>query len=362
MKKIVICGGHLTPAQSLIEVLGKREDLRIYFFGRKFVTQGSKSISTEYKQISKDKVTFKNITAGRLPRHFSKYAPLSLLKIPIGFVQTFCYLVLIRPSLVISFGGSLSFPTIFSAWLLGIDTVTHEQAAVPTISNQLNSLFVKKIYVSWPATQAYFPKEKTVVIGNLVRSSLIAGLGQSIKPAKRNTIFITGGNQGSHFLNWFVFENIKNLKTWEIIHQVGASNFKNDHEKAAAIKQKNYHWFEFIGPLELKKIFEESQIIIARAGANTVWELALFGKVAILIPLPHSAGSEQQKNAQILKDAGSAIVIKQAEASPAVIQDAIVQAQKNYPSMQKSAASFAKTMSYNGSQLLADDICSILKS
>ena len=360
MKKIVICGGHLTPAQALIENLSSKKDIKIYFFGRKYVTEGSKNLSAEYKQISAYNVVFKNIIAGRFARHLSKYTLISISKIPIGFIQSFLLLLAIRPKLIISFGGSISYPVIFCGWLLGIESITHEQAVVPGLSNRLNGLFVKKIYVSWKESLEYFPKEKTTVIGNLVRSSLLRGESKKLKQAKKHTIFITGGNQGSHFLNSFVFKNIGKLNSFNVIHQVGTANFKDDHDKAKSIKQSGYLWYDYIKPEALKSIFDSSNIVIGRAGANTVWELALFGKVAILIPLLHSAGSEQEKNASILSNAGSALVINQNIATAEKIIESIGKIQTNYGKMLKSATSFSLTLPKNADLILASIVRDLL--
>lgn len=362
MKKIVICGGHLTPAQALIENLVKEKDIEIYFFGRRNVTEGNRNLSAEFKQISNYKVVFKNIVAGRFTRHLSRYTIISIIKIPIGFIQSIFLLLLIRPKLIVSFGGSISFPVVFCAWLLGIDSITHEQAVVPGLSNRLNGLLVKKIFVSWSDSLKYFPKEKTLVIGNLVRSSLLKGNEKKLKLPKKNTIFVTGGNQGSHFLNTFIFKNIGKLNSFNVIHQIGTANFNSDHDHAKSIKLGSYLWYDYISPETLKSIFDSAQIVISRAGANTIWELAFFAKVAILIPLPNSAGSEQDKNASILQDSGSAIVTSQKEATAEKILKDIEKVQANYSKMQKYATTLARTLPKNADQTLAREVMKIIST
>ena len=138
MKKILILGGHLTPALALIESL-KEQKVEIIFLGRKKVTEGKKPPSAEYQQVGNLNVKFQNIVTGRIQRHLTLYTVPSLFKIPIGFIQTFLTLLYFRPSIVVSFGGSLSFPAVFAAWLLGIGSITHEQSAIPGISNRINS-------------------------------------------------------------------------------------------------------------------------------------------------------------------------------------------------------------------------------
>ena len=98
-------------------------------------------VGAEYKIISTLNVNFRAITAGRLQRKFTKYTIFALLKIPIGFIQSFVYLALERPHIIISFGGYLSLPVVFCSWLLGIKSITHEQSTAPGLANKLNSLF-----------------------------------------------------------------------------------------------------------------------------------------------------------------------------------------------------------------------------
>ncbi len=161
MKKIVICGGHLSPALALIGQLQKEKDLEIIFFGRKFATEGSANTSAEFKEINSQNLKFVNITAGRLSRKLTIPALISYLKIPLGFIQSFFNLLILRPKLIVSFGGYISPPVVFCGWLLGIDSICHEQPVVPGLANKINSLFVRKIFVSWPDTAKYFPENKT---------------------------------------------------------------------------------------------------------------------------------------------------------------------------------------------------------
>lgn len=356
MKKIVICGGHLTPALALIEGLEGKKDTRIFFFGREFSTEGSRSPSAELRVISDKKIgnarrqiKFIKITAGRLQRKFTGHTIPSLIKIPIGFLQSFCQLLLIRPDIVVSFGGYLSTPVIFGAWLLGIDSITHEQAAVPGLANRINSLFVKRIFLTWSQTQKYFPAKKTEIIGNLTRKSINNKSIQNkmLKEfiAKRtNIILVTGGNQGSHFLNVLTRALVPELKEFSVIHQIGTANLEDDLAKSKKIKSLNYFPIDYIDPKDIGTVFTKAQLLIARSGANTVWEIAVLGKVAILIPLPISASQEQTENARILQKAGFAKLIKQSEATSENIESQIHEIFKNLNLYKKKAQNFSKTL------------------
>ena len=358
MKKIVVCGGHLTPALALIEKFENDKNYKILFFGRKYATEGSKSLSAEYRVITQKGIHFWVIESGRLQRKFTRFTISSLLKIPLGFLESFIFLLFVRPSLIISFGSYLSVPVVFSGWLLGIDTIAHEQSIVPGLATKINSIFAKKLFLSWPQTLSYFQKEKCQVIGNLVRKSLFKTNAKSraVKQfliRSKKLIFITGGNQGSHFLNKLVFGSLDILKDYHIFHQVGTVNYQGDWDLANRVKQKNYLAVDYIQPEDIGAVLNKASVVISRSGANTVWELAVLAKVAILVPLPIAAGSEQKANAEILEKAGSSIVLSQQDIDSKVIKAAVGEIIASYAKYQNAAQKFQKTLPLDASFKIA---------
>lgn len=366
MKKIVICGGHLTPALALIEELQKKRDLAIIFFGRKYATEGSNSLSAEYKTISAAGIKFYEIAAGRIQRKFTKYTLGSFLKIPIGFIQSLFYLLKVRPDLIVSFGGYLSAPVVFASWLIGIDSVTHEQSTVPGLATKINSLFVKKILLTWRECSDFFSKEKSQVIGNLTRKSIFQKNAKDAKIQKflkspQKLIFITGGNQGSHFINTLIFNLLPQLKSFQVLHQVGTANYKGDWDNAKKIKQKNYLAVDYLDTDNIGPVFAGSDLVVSRSGANTVWDLAILAKASILIPLPIAAENEQQKNAQILEKAGSAIILNQKDLTGQILKQKIDYMFKSLPKFQKNAQTFSKTLPKSASKILTAEILKLIE-
>lgn len=358
MKKIVVCGGHLTPALALIEQFENDQNYQILFFGRKYATEGSRSLSAEYRVITQKGIRFWVIETGRLQRKFTKYTIPSLFKIPLGFLESFIFLLWQRPALIISFGSYLSVPVVFSGWLLGIDSVAHEQSKIPGLATKINSIFVKKLFLSWPQTLAYFQKEKCQVIGNLVRKSLFKTNAASFAIKKfltssQKLIFITGGNQGSHFLNKLAFSSLDIFANYHILHQVGTTNYKGDWQHATRIKQKNYLALDYIQPQDFGAVLNKASLVISRSGANTVWELAVLAKVAILVPLPIAASGEQKANAEILKKAGSSIVINQKDLDTKVLKEAVNKIVKNFKKYQNAAQKFQKTLPLDAASKVA---------
>lgn len=319
--------------------------------------EGVKSKSAEYRLISQKSIKFIAITAGRLQRKFTRYTIPSLFKIPVGAVQAFYNLVIIRPDVVISFGGYLSTPVVISAWLLGIDCVVHEQATVPGLANRINSLFAKKIFLTWLATRNYF-SVKAQIIGNLTRDAIKnteardGQIRQFLKKSKK-LIFVTGGNQGSHFLNLKAFDLLPHLGDFSVIHQVGTTNYEGDFDRAAKIKKPNYLAIDYLDSGNIGAVLNRADLVIARSGANTVWDLAVLAKIAIFIPLPISASGEQEENSKILEKAGSAIVIPQKHASTQKILEAISILSNESSAYRQKARQFAKTLPKDAADTLA---------
>lgn len=359
MKKVIICGGHLTPALALIEKLEEKGQVEIIFFGRMYTAEGTKSQSAEYKIISGKKIKFIALTAGRLQRKFTRYSISSLAKIPIGFLQSMYFLIKYRPAVVVSFGGYISQPVVFTAWLLRIKSITHEQSAIPGLANRINAMFCDRVLLSWPQSGEFFKNKKTEVIGNPVRSDVYktAGANQEINDfikKSQKLIFVTGGNQGSHFINKLILSSLPRLSGYHVLHQVGTINYKGDFERAEQMASKSYLPFDYLTSSDFGAALNKASIVVSRSGANTVWELATLAKPAVLIPLPISASSEQLENAKILEEAGFAIILNQNAAEPEVLLEKLNFIENNYKDFKDSAQKFSKKMAQNAAQKLAD--------
>ncbi|MEK7581109.1 MAG: UDP-N-acetylglucosamine--N-acetylmuramyl-(pentapeptide) pyrophosphoryl-undecaprenol N-acetylglucosamine transferase [Patescibacteria group bacterium] len=366
MKKVLICGGHFTPALALIEELEKNKNIEIVFIGRKYSVEGVNKTSVEYKEIKRKGIKFLTLTTGRLQRKFTTRTIPSLLKIPFGFFQSFLYLLVVRPNLVMSFGSYVSTPVVVSAWLLAIPVLTHEQSSIPGLANRINAIFGKTVFVAWPASTKYFKVNKEVkVVGNLIRKSVYKTDAQSPQIKKflkdhKNIIYITGGNLGSHIINNHIFAALP-LTGFSVIHQVGSINYKQDLETAKGIKAQNYLPLDYISEGDIGAVLNAAQIVIARAGANTVWELASLAKPSILVPLPIAGANEQAENAKILESAGSAVIIHQKDLTPAKLKEELHAVSINLEKYKKAARNFKKTLPADPTNLVLSEALKYLK-
>jgi len=360
--KILISGAHFTPAQAVIEELLKfkketdirkqslqilsqrsfadaQDDTRIVYVGRRTTREGDRSLSVESQVLPKMGVKFISITAGRISRYISFASVISLFKIPIGFVQAFIILLKEQPNVVVSFGGYVSVPLVFMAWLLNIRVIIHEQTLVSGLANTFSALFADKIAVSFE--QGYsFNKSKTMVTGNPMRRKIIEPVQKGSKEIeeminlsekqKKPLILITGGNQGSHSINEVVEEGLEELtKKYVVIHQTGDSKFK-DYERLAQKQDSgskvrgtiearmtavNYYVTKWISEDDMGRLYANVDFVVSRCGANTLLELAYHQIPTVMIPLLFATKDEQTKNAKFFSAKGLGVVLSQKDLS-----------------------------------------------
>ncbi len=325
MKRIFITGGHLTPALAVIPKL-QEKGWEIVFVGRKYALEGEKTLSAEFQAINNLGIKFLTIYTGRLQRSFTRYTIFSLIKVPFGFFQSLYWLITIRPGVILSFGSYVALPVALAGWILRIPVITHEQSVVPGLATRIIAKVAKKICISWPETEEWFPKEKTILTGNPLREEIFEKTSSSnIKYPDDNLplIYITGGSLGSHAINDAVSQILSQLLIkYRLVHQCGESQTFKDYEilntKHILLSpnfQKRYLLTKYIGPKDIGWVMNNADLVISRSGANTVYELAALGKPAILIPLPWAGQKEQMENAKILEAAGTVTILTQEKLS-----------------------------------------------
>lgn len=333
--KVLITGGHITPALAVIEELKKHPGVKIIFVGRKNALDFEKTLSFEYRSIKRLGIKFIDLKAGRLTRTVSLISLINFLKFPLGFFAAFKILTREKPDIILSFGGYLALPIAVLGWLIRIPVFTHEQTLIPGLTNRIIGLFAKRIFISFPQAGQYFDRKKVVFTGNPLRSSIfssrlvfrkpsqvnqgLTGGGFNFAKLKKTTqetdkkvIYITGGSLGSHRLNLLIEAILpKLLKNFLVIHQTGDTKQFRDFERLSKINHRNYfikrHFFDD----EIGLIYSLADLVVGRAGANTVFELIVLKKPAVLIPLPWSAYGEQETQARLLKRKGVAEVFYQ---------------------------------------------------
>ena len=305
--KVLITGAHFTPALAVVNELKKYKDTEIVYVGRKTTLEGDKALSAESQILPSLGVKFIPIITGRLQRSFTIYTIPSLLKIPIGLLQALYVIIKEKPDVILSFGGYVAVPVVFTGWLFSIPIITHEQSVVMGLANKISSIFADKIAVSFPSNNS-----KAILTGNPIRREILDG----VKPHyhKELNILVTGGNQGSHVINLAIEEVLDQLtKIASIIHVTGDNKF-GDFGRLEKLQNDRYTVKKWIGEdwgQTLKKI----DLVISRAGINTLSELAYLGIPALVVPIPYLFADEQDKNAKYFEKLGLVKILPQSRLS-----------------------------------------------
>lgn len=352
---IFITGGHATAAIAMIEELRLRlPSWHIVFIGRRYAFEGKGIESEEYRMIRAKGIPFLSLVAGRLTRAVTLFTLWSIIKIPFGFLQSFWFVLMHRPTAVLSFGGYIGFPVVCAARLLGIAAFSHDQTRVPGLGTRLASLLGAKIFLSFP--NAKMPN--ALLTGLPIRKALF-------RPARRPSwvpsiskpiLYITGGSTGSVSLNALVSPLIPILsKEYLVIHQTGALFQKN------SFRNPSYISIRYIDMPDYAWILQNAGLIVGRSGANTVGEIGALGKVAIFVPLPWSAGGEQKENALYLAKNGGAVVLDQKTLTSKTLHSQIMNVAQHIETFKKRAKSFSSRIPRDGAARLVDAIASEIR-
>jgi len=274
-------------------------------------------------------VPFVAIQTGKLRRYLSVKTITDMLRIPVGIAQAWQRVRAFDPDVIFSTGGAVSVPTVV-AGSRRAPVLTHEQTAQVGIANRTAARFAKRFAVAFEETAEVARKHHrhVVITGNPVRASLAGGSKTrgwehfGVSP-DLPVVFVTGGARGASPINTRIEALLPDLlERTQIVHQAGPAVANDDADRLREKREswperlrKRYVVQEFLGS-EIADLYAITDIVIGRAGAGTVSELAYLGMPAILLPLPGTWGDEQRKNARVLANADAAIVIEQTDATP----------------------------------------------
>ena len=344
-------GGHVLPALAVVDELRRRSKID------EIIWIGSED-GVERSAASNAGIPFVPIPTGKLRRYLSLRNVTDAVRVPLGIVAARRALRRFRPHIVLSTGGFVSVPTVIAA--VGIaPVVTHEQTAILGLATRINARFAASLAVSHERTAAEARKlhRNVVVTGNPVRAWLANGeRGRGLAfmgfTSHLPVVLVTGGARGASPINRRIADLVPELLEWsQIYHQTGPASANADGAELRSRRgtwperlRSRYQVVEFVGD-ELADVYAATDIVIGRAGAGAVAELAYLGKPAILIPLPGAGGDEQAANARILSDAGAALLIPQHEATPTKMREELLSL-LDHPARRAQMAAAARSVAH----------------
>ena len=296
-------GGHVFPALAVANELRNR--------GVPVVWLGTKN-GLEAKVVPDAGFPIRWIDIGGLRRKGRMAYLFAPVKLARACIQAFFIIRKIKPCAVLGMGGFVSGPGGLMAWLVRKPLLIHEQNAVAGLTNKILAKIAKHVFVAFPET---FTKNE-IQVGNPVRKEIVNLEAPEIRLAKNTgalKLLIIGGSLGAVRLNELLPEAISKIATEdrpEIIHQTGVKNI--DQAK------KCYKQFNVEAKVEafiddMAQVYSWADLVICRAGAMTIFELAAAGVASVLVPYPYAVDDHQTSNGQFLADAGAAILVQQKE-------------------------------------------------
>ncbi len=346
-------GGHVYPLLAVLDELAsmRDEEFKISYLGPK------SAFDEEFRERDVN-VTY--VASSKMRRYFSLLNIIDVPKFFFAFFQALVYLFRFMPHVVFSKGGPGALPVILAARFYLIPVVIHESDAVPGLTNRLSARFAKRIAVSFFEAARFFPKEKTALTGNPVRQSLFAE-GFSREHAKQHfgfdtnlpMLFFLGGSQGAEQINDFLLSNLGEfLPKYQIVHMAGVKNFKEVDELArfslkdfGEEERRRYRWFSYLDLADLRFAYAGADVVVARAGSGSIFEIAAFGRASILAPLRGAANDHQCANAYAYASSGAAIVVEKENFTPHIVElkvKDIVTSPELKDRMERSARAFAR--------------------
>ena len=348
-------GGHFYPiiavAQKVNQIIDNEHIVgaRLYYFS---------DSPYDKEMLVENRLLYEEITSGKMRAYFSFRNFFDIFKIFFGAINALFKMFSIYPDVVFGKGGYASFPAIFAARILRIPVLIHESDSVPGRVNLWAGHFAKKVAVSFAEAAVYFPKTIVAWAGQPIRteiehkSSRKEALEYFKLEEKTPVIVVLGGSQGAELINNIVLDALPILiKNYQIIHQTGVKKFKTVSGQADVILTEDryrikYLPFHFLNSLQTKMAAGAATIIISRAGASALFEIASWNVPSIIIPITKSNGNHQRNNAFSYARAGACSVIEEANMTANILISEIkriLDDKARYEQMAKNAKAFSKS-------------------
>jgi len=317
-KKICLVGGgsagHVFPALAISS--------RLLENGWEIEFIGSRS-GLERRLLANSALTVREIFSGKLRRYWSFRNFSDVFLVIIGFLQSLFLLWRFRPDVLFSKGGFVSVPVVYAAALLRIPTIAHESDYSPGLANRLSAPFLKAFCVTFSDTRLNWFRNRLVHTGNPVRTEFFSAdpkrgkafIGKNVG----NILLILGGSQGSETINKIVRESLEELSHhFLVVHICGPG-------KKVESNLENYVQFEFVRK-EMADLLAAADLVVSRAGSNSLFEIIAMKKPNILIPLGLSSSrGDQILNARYAKEKGwSAVITEESLTSETFLQELLL--------------------------------------
>ena len=349
-------GGHFYPIISVVEGIEEITEQK-HLLAPELVYIGPEPF--DRAALAEHDIDYRSSPAGKMRRYASIMNVFDAFKTFWGVIQSLFQLYSVYPDVVVSTGGYAAFPTLYAARILAIPVIIYDADAKPGRVSLWSAKFARWIGIAHPDAAKHFPEKlrpKVALIGHPIRKEIETtapeGGHEFLKlDPSLPTIFVLGGSQGAQAINGTVLDALGDLITrYNIVHQTGAANLEEVRGIAGVILKNSdfksrYLTFGLMNTLALRMTAGIANLIVARAGSGTIYEIASWKIPSILVPLPLDVSHDQTENAFTYARGGGAIVIEQHNLTPHVLVaeiDRLVNNKTLVASMSEAAGAFAR--------------------
>ncbi len=321
MKRIVLTGGgtagHVTPNLALIPRLIE-DGWDIHYIGA--------DNSVEQKLVQDiPGLTYHAVACGKLRRYFDLKNFSDPFRVIKGVFQATSIIRKLKPDVVFSKGGFVSVPVVYGAKMNGVPIVIHESDMTPGLANKLSTPFAKEVLCTFPEA-AKLSGEKGVHTGTPIREEILKGnrergLKRFGFVDGRPVLMVVGGSSGAQAINRMLVQALpKLLQSFQVLHLCGRGNLESSLEGTIGYKQVEYL------DAEMADAYACADILISRAGSNTLCEILALRKPALLIPYPKAASrGDQIMNAESFEARGLSRVLMQEDMTVDSLTKAVIE-------------------------------------
>jgi len=350
-------GGHIYPAIAIArEYVGRDASRRVVFVGTEH--------GLEKTIVPKAGFPLEFISVGGLKGKAGLDLVRNIVRLPGGFMQAFRVVGKHRPSVVLGVGGYSSGPVLLAAWLRGVPTIIHEQNAFPGVTNRMLAKFVKKVAVAFAEALPRLKRLDGVVTGNPVRAEFFTAQ-RPISSGDKQRLLIFGGSQGSRVLNDAMTGALLFLSRLkdklEIVHQTGPNDLlrvQQAYQTSGAFP--NARIVAYLDPIVDE--IAAADLVVCRAGAMTIGELAAVGRGAIFVPFAAATNNHQELNARVVEKAGGGKVITERDLTPERLGVAISEAMSDPELARRMGRAARKLAAPEATKKIVDTIESIQRN
>jgi len=349
-------GGHLFPGVAVAkEICGRFDEAEVLFVTgkRKMDSDVLRKAGFRKTSIAVEGMKGKGLLKGAW----------AALKLPWSFFESLRIIRGFAPHLVLGVGGYSAGPVCLAARVMGVPSAIHEQNSFPGVTNRLLCRVVNRVFISFEGSRKHFSDGSIHLTGNPIRAEFVTPETRLSRNSKPFTVAVVGGSQGARAINEAFVEALalltKRNRTCRVIHQTG----EIDYERTISLyKEKGLEGEVRPFIQDMAGAYREADLVVSRAGAGAVFELAAMGKPALLIPYPFAANKHQETNAQFLVEAGAAEMILQENLTGETLADRLMKFMEDRAALERMGQAAKSVSKPDAAQRIADLLLEMVRS